>query len=113
MLVRNYGGLRNSRMLFERCFDLSRLDPQAANLKLLVPPPEKFDVSVRQIASHVAGLIKPRARFLTEWIWNEALRCQTGAAKISTRHSNAANIKLSRYSDRHRIQTLVQQVNLR
>ena len=74
LLVLDHDGIRDSRVVFECGFDLSRLDPEAANLQLLVAAPKEFDITVRQIARHVAGLVEPRARFSAEWIWDEVLR---------------------------------------
>ena len=57
----------NSGMLVQRGFNFSRFHAEAANLRLQVKAPEKFNAAVRQPAHEIAGLVKTRVGRLIVW----------------------------------------------
>src|SRR3989442_13206262 len=57
----------------ERRLDLTELDPESANLHLIVRTAEMLQSPVHGPPDHIAGPIHPRAGH--EWVRQEALRC--------------------------------------
>src|SRR5215468_5350714 len=64
-------GLTDSWMPAQHGFNLPKLNPEAADLHLVVDPADKLDVSIGQIPRQVAGLVEARARLIAEGIGNE------------------------------------------
>ena len=58
-----------------RVFDFAELDPQSANLHLVILPAQILDVAIRQPAGDVARPVNPFARD-TDRVIGEFLRCQ-------------------------------------
>ena len=62
--VNHDGRMADLRMLLERRFDFAGFDAEAAQLHLLIGPPEVFDRAVRQPAGAIAGAVEPSVRGL-------------------------------------------------
>ena len=60
-------------MACERRLDLTELDPETADLDLIVGTAEMLQSPVRGPPNHVAGPVHSCARH--EWVGQEALRC--------------------------------------
>jgi len=104
------GGLRHVAVAHQRRLDLARLDAEAAQLHLRIGTPEEVEHPVGAPACEIAGAIHAAAD-RPERIRYEALRGQPGAAEIAARQPSACNIKLTRYSSGHRLQTVVQHIS--
>ncbi|MCG3144890.1 MAG: hypothetical protein HONDAALG_02413 [Gammaproteobacteria bacterium] len=87
-------------MLSQHRFDLRQFDAEAANLHLMIEPPQKFDGAIRPVTRQVSCSIKPRARFGAERIRNELLSRQLWPVKVASRQSIAADEQLSHDADR-------------
>ena len=99
-------------MLAEDGCDLTWFDPVAANLHLLIDPPEKCDLTVGQPARQISRAVKASARFRAEGIRNEPFRSQLRAVFVPAGQARAANIDFSRAALRYKLATFVQNVNL-
>src|SRR5580658_7117808 len=109
---RDYDGVSNSGMSGKHGFDLSQLDSEAANLHLEIAAPYKLDITVRQVASQIAGFIEPRARMPAERVCNEFLRRHLRSIQITTGETIAANVQLALGARRNWVHFRVQQIDL-
>ncbi|GGG89598.1 hypothetical protein GCM10011585_37310 [Edaphobacter dinghuensis] len=98
-------------MLGQTCFDLAQLDTEAADLHLMVVPPEELQVAVGQITRQVSGAVHARAQLATEGIGEEALRGQLRAVQIAARHTRSTDVHLAHRAEWHRLPVTVQKVN--
>src|SRR4030081_2223872 len=107
-------------MLTKHRLDLTQLDPESANLHLIVDTAQTLDFAVGQIAGKVSRFIKSclgvqkRERFkqiVVEGITYKLLRGQFGAMQVATRKTVSADVQFSRHADRHRIQVLIEQID--
>ena len=96
----------------QRRLDLARLDAEAAHLHLRVGPPEELQHPVRAPARQVAGAVHP-APGRPERVGHEPLRRQPRPPQIAARQPRARDVQLARNPRRHRLQAIVQHVNLR
>src|SRR6185436_8424338 len=99
-------------MLRERRLHLPGLDAEAADLHLLVDPPEELDLTRRQPTHQVAGAVEARTP-VTERIGHEALGGQSGPVQIASRQSVATGEELSRHPRRHRLERLIENIDPR
>ena len=93
--------------------DLARLDPDAADLDLIVDAPEELDVAVRKKAAAIAGREQAGLGVSAERIGDELLRRQLGIVEIAAGQPVARDVDLSRHPDRHGIQVAVEQIDAR
>ncbi len=107
---RQHHRLLHAGMAGEGRLDLPELDPQAADLHLVVDPPQEFDLPRREPAHEIAGPVEPAPR-LAGRSGHEALGGQLGAAEVAAPHLHPADRKLARDSDRHRLEAGIQQVD--
>ena len=112
VLARDHRSLRNRPMPNQRRLDLPRLDPEAAHLHLRIRAPQELQHPVAAPARKVAGAVHPAPRS-TKRVRNKPLRRQTRTANIPTRQARPRNVKLTAHTSRHRLQTTVQNVDLR
>ena len=94
----------------ERGFDLARLYPNAANFDLTISSAEELDVAVGTVAPKIAGPIQARAFGSRKRIGDELLALERGS-EIAAREIVAADINLAARADRHRLETIVEQIN--
>src|SRR5262245_6890037 len=109
---RNNRRLRHARMPHQRCLDLPRLNPEAANLNLMVRAPHKLQNPIPAPARQVPAAVHPHPRSPIA-IRNKTLTRQTAATNISTPNPGPRDVKLPNNPNRHRLQTTVQYINPR
>ncbi len=103
------GGLAHLRMAAEHGLDLGRLDPEAADLDLLVGAADELQRAVGAPAHQVAGAVHALAA-AGERIGQETLGAQVGAAQVATRQARAGDVELARHAGRDRLQACVEHV---
>src|SRR5262245_22112261 len=109
---RYYRSLRHARMPHQRCLDLPRLNPEAANLNLMVRPPHKLQNPTPAPARQVPASVHPPSRSPIP-IRNKALTRQGATTNIAPPNPSPRNVKLPNNTNRHRLQTTVQYINPR
>src|SRR3954469_25860306 len=112
VLARNHRSLRNIPMPNQRRLDLPRLDPEAPHLHLRIRTPQELQHPVTTPARKVPGAVHPAPRN-TKRVRNEPLRRQPRTANIAPRQTRTRNVKLTAHPGRYRLQTAVQNVDLR
>src|SRR5690349_7668242 len=78
-------------MTRENGLDLAKLDPEAANLDLVVDPAEELDGAVVTVASEVTGPVDPGTRRMVERMCEEPLAGQIGASAVTARKAVTTN----------------------
>ncbi len=104
------GGL-HGRVGHERGLHLSRLDPEAADLDLLVGAPQVLDGAVGEPPHQVAGAVEPRAGGARDRVGHESLRGEVGAVQVPARQAFASHVELAGLSDSHRLTIGVEDVD--
>ncbi len=87
----------------EHGLDLTRLDPDASDLDLVIGSAEELQISRTAPAHHVAGSVHPRSG-LAEGIGHEPFGCQVRPVQVAARQSGAGHVQLPRHPDRYRPQ---------
>src|ERR1700745_333491 len=100
VLPRNHNSLRHLTMTKKRRLDLAWLDPEAADLDLLIRPTHKLQNTIRPPAAKVPGPVHPAPR-TTKSVRNKPLRRQSRSVQIAARQSRARYIKLPNYPNRN------------
>src|SRR5262245_53334523 len=109
---RNHNRLRHTRVPQQRCLDLPRLNPEAADLNLMVRTPHKLQNPIPAPARQVPAAVHPPPR-RTKAIRNKALRRQPPTPNIPATNPRTRNVKLPNYPNRNRLQSTVQNINPR
>ena len=91
-------------------FDLAELDAEAAQLDLMVEPPQEVEAAVRHPAHPVAGAVQPPSG-RREGIGDEALGGEVRAAEIAAREPRAADRELPRHPGGGEIERAVEHVD--
>ena len=91
--------------------DLARFDPEPADLDLVVGAAQVLQPAVAVPAGQVPGPVHPLARSAAERAGHEPLRGQPRTPQIAPRQPAPGEIQLTRDTDRHRPQPLVQDVD--
>src|SRR6478735_2851744 len=112
VLARNHRSLRNRPMPNQRSLDLPRLDPEPTHLHLRIRTPQELQHAVAAPARKVPGAVHP-APGSTKRVRNKPLRRQTRTTHIPARKTRSRNVKLPAHTSRYRLQTAVQNVDLR
>src|SRR5438128_8179650 len=99
--------LPDLRMPVQNADDLARLDAVASDLDLIVSPPEKSQLTIRQQPREVSRLIEPGARLGTERVRDELLLGQVRTIMVAAREAGAPDVNLARRSRRHLLQSLI------
>src|SRR5262249_25022194 len=107
---RNNRRLRHALMPHQRCLDLPRLNPEAANLNLMVRAPHKLQNPIPAPARQVPAAVHPAPRS-TIPVRTKPLPRQTAATNISTPNPSPRDVKLPNNTNRHRLQTTIQYVD--
>ncbi|GFM48818.1 hypothetical protein PSCICE_00850 [Pseudomonas cichorii] len=113
VFTRQYQRLFDTRQLAQLALDLAQLNPHTADLHLIVVTPQVFQRAIGIPARQVAGTVHPRPRLRAERIVQEAFGGHFRTVQITTGHTVARHIQLTRHTKRHQLLMLVQQVNLR
>ena len=111
--LRRHRALRDPRQRRQRRLDLAELDPHAADLDLLVGPPEELQRPVGPPARQIAGAVEPRPRHARERVGHEALRRQPRPAEIAAPDLHAADQQLAHHPHRLRLEPPIHNVDLR
>src|ERR1700694_1848291 len=104
--------LLHSRMLQQRCLDLSQLDAESPQLDLVINAAQILDSSIFAIAGQIAGAIEPGPWLLAERIGYKALCRQLRASEIASTNADTSNVKLASHPNRHRLQAFIEQMDL-
>src|SRR5262244_726372 len=107
---RNNRRLRHALMPHQRRLDLPRLNPEAANLNLMVRAPHKLQNPIPAPARQVPAAVHPAPRSPIP-IRNKTLTRQGATTNISTPNPGPRNVKLPNNSNRHRLQAIIQYVD--
>src|SRR5262245_783703 len=107
---RNHNRLRHTRVPHQRCLDLPRLNPEAADLNLMVRTPHKLQNPIPAPARQVPAAVHPAPRS-TKAIRNKALRRQPPTPNIPATNPRTRDVKLPNYPNRNRLQTTIQNIN--
>ena len=111
VLVRDHRRLGNRGIAQHGSLDLAGLDPETANLDLLVGAAVEGQGAVAVPCGEVAGAIDPLPRFECERVRDEAFRGQAGTAPVAARQAGASNVQLADDSRRTRLQRRVEHVD--
>src|SRR5215469_212836 len=109
---RNNRRLRHAVMPHQRCLDLPRLNPEAANLNLMVRAPHKLQNPIPAPARQVPAAVHPPSRSPIP-IRNKALTRQPATTNIAAPNPSTRNVKLPNNPNRNRLQTTIQYINPR
>jgi hypothetical protein len=99
-------------MLAEPVLDLAELDPEAAQLDLVVGSAEELEVAVRQPAHEVTGAVHAGARVVGERVANEALAGQLGLVQVPAGQARARDVQLADAADALRLERVAEHVEL-
>ncbi len=94
----------------QRGLDLAWLDPEAADLHLLVGPSQVDEFAVGGPPGQVAGAVHPLSRHAVR-VRDEPRRGQPGAVEIPARHTGARDVQLADHARRNRVERVVEQVD--
>ncbi|MNJ19293.1 hypothetical protein D3C77_136130 [compost metagenome] len=94
--------LAHPRVLQQPCLDFAKLDTQAAQLDLVVDPPDIVDHPVHTPARQVAGAVHALAR-RAERIGDKALGREPRPPQVTPRQVGAGDVQLACDSHRHRL----------
>src|SRR5262249_52277388 len=108
--ARNHNSLRYAFMPQQRCLDLPWLNAEAANLELMVRAPHKLQNPIPAPARQVPAAVHPAPRS-TKPTRNKAPRRQPATPNIPTTNPSPRDVKLPNNPSRHRLQTIVQDIN--
>ena len=90
----------------QRRFNFTELDAEPANLDLLIGTAQEFDLTARQHAGQIAGLVQAIAGM--ERIGHKLLRGQLGTVQIPCRERRPANVKFAGNPDRLDMETAIE-----
>src|SRR5215467_13350867 len=113
LLVQHHCRLFDVFVFTQRSFDLAELDAITAQLHLVVDATEIINLTVSEEPREVAAAIQPCSRSLAERIRDEFFRRQLRTTEITARKAVAADVQLAADADRHRLESLVQDIHLR
>src|SRR5262249_50675665 len=98
------------RMAAQSGLDLSRLDPEPADLHLLIVPSQELDRSIRLPPPQISCPVDAGSSLSAERICQISLRRQLWAIEIASRHSISSNIYLPAHPNRRRLSTSLHHV---
>ena len=91
-------------MLAQHRFHLTRFDPVAADLHLLIGAPQVLERSISSTAGQIARAIHPGPRVGTEWIGNEPPGGQLWSMEIPVSHPGSTHAQFARHPDGDRFE---------
>ncbi|GAA2800476.1 hypothetical protein GCM10010505_29100 [Kitasatospora aburaviensis] len=104
-----HGGPGDLRVLGEDGLDLTELDPEAADLHLVVRAAEELQVAAGVPAHHVPGAVHPRS-VRPERVRDEPPCGQPRPVEVAAGQPRARDVQLARRTGRHRPQGAVEHV---
>src|SRR5271157_1090806 len=99
--------MSHSRMSQKDRLNLTRFDPEAADLDLLISPTQEFQGSVWPPSGQVPGTVHPPAGIKRVGVGDKALRRNARPIEVTPRQSPSGHIELPSDSDRHRFQARI------
>src|SRR5262245_58649107 len=106
-------GLSYSRMLRQCCFDFPQLDTDATEFHLVVKTAHVLEIAIRAIAYDISSFVKARSGLVAERVRDEAFGGQFGTVEIAPRQAGTPNIEFAENANGHRLQMLVEHIDLR
>src|SRR5580765_2100404 len=97
-------------MLLQASFDFPQLNPVTANFYLGVEPAEEFNCSVPAPSHFVPGAVHASSGLAAKGIGHKTLRGHISPAVITASQSGTSDTQLARSAQRHRTQTLVDDI---
>src|SRR5271170_899438 len=91
--------------------NLARLHAKAANLDLKISSPNEVDLSVRQIACQVSGLVESRPGLGTKRVIDKLRRCEIAAVEITACQSGTSDMDFASDANRNRLEVAVENMN--
>ncbi|MDT4813054.1 hypothetical protein FQZ97_460250 [compost metagenome] len=104
-----YHRLAHGLLLQQSRLDLAQLDPEAANLHLVVDPTQIIDQAIRPRTGQVAAAVDPLA-VVAERVRHEALRGQPRTVQIAPRHAFPAQVQFAGQPHRQQVQVGIQHI---
>ena len=92
-------------------FDLSQLDAKAANLYLVINPPEKVEAAVRKLDSKIATLVDPGLRIAGKRIGQEVRLGKLVPMEVTEPHARSADVHFADRTLGDRLKVLIEKVN--
>ena len=111
VLTGDHRRLADPLMGGEYGLDLARLDPETADLDLVVGASQVLQPAVAVPAGQIPGPVHPLTRSAAERAGHKPLRRQAGTPQIAAGQLGARQVQLARDTDGHRPQPLVQDVD--
>ncbi len=109
VLPADHHRLGDRRVAFQDGFDLRGLDPEAADLELVVGAAEVFQVAVRCPAGQVAGAVHAGARRAVR-VGGEAFGGQRRAVEVAPGQAGAGKVEFAGYAGENGAEGRVQDV---
>src|SRR5690348_7511161 len=109
--VYGHNCLPHTRVASQVTLDLAWLDPESANLDLLVVTPEKFNIAVQPPTCEIAGPIDSLTRPPVERVCQKSLGSEIGTVQIAQGDASTTNVELSGHSNGHRSPAAVENVD--
>src|SRR6266850_4334736 len=88
----------HTRVTGENAFNLGRLDPEAANLKLPVGPPQKLNIASGGPPHAIASSVKTHTRHRAERVRDKQFRGLVRLARVPSSHGESTDVQLSDYA---------------
>ncbi len=111
VLTHDHGGLRDVRRVEDRGLDLAQLDPEAADLHLVVGPAEVGQRAVRGPAGQVSGAVHAGPGRAVR-VGDEALCAEAGPAEVAAGQAGPGDVQLAGGARRDGLQALVEDVHV-
>ena len=108
VLACNHHRLRHAPVSHQRGLDLARLDPEPAQLHLMVRAPDELQHPVGAPPRQVPGPVHPAAT--AERVGDKPLRRQSRTTHIAARQTNPRNVKLPDHTGRNRREIVIQHI---
>ena len=112
VLARHHRRFAHARMFRQPRLDLAQLNTEAANLYLMIVPPQILDASVPQPSPQVSRAVHPRPSPRQRGLV-QSVPPSVRPIQIPPRYSRPSHVHLSHHSYRYRLLVRVQDVHLR
>jgi hypothetical protein len=107
IFAKHHNRLLHGRVLLHERLDLAQLDPEAAQLHLLIDASYHLHRPVVEEARPIAGFIEPRSRAAAERMGDKSLRSQLWSTEVASRQALTADVELAGDADGDRLKLLV------
>src|SRR5688572_10376744 len=109
-LLRNHHRIPNERMLPQHGFDFLEFNAEAANLNLMIDPPQVLNGAVRKKACEITGAVDAIAGL--ERIIQKLLCRQLRAIVVTARNADTPDEQFARNQNRRGFQSVIQNIHL-